>query len=397
MIFIEIIFWICVVAIFHTYLLYPFILKIFFILRKKSLCNKDTKYAELPVNILMAAYNEEKVIEEKINSIFQSHYPSHLIEVWVGSDNSSDRTNEILGQLSQKYTNLHTVFFKQRNGKINIINHLVSKATADTLIITDANVIFDKDTIQELVNSINEDNVGLVDTNMLHSGIRADGISKQENLYISTEVKIKYYESVLWGTMMGPFGGCYAVKKNLFKPVPSHFLVDDFYINMQVLTQGYKAISNLKAYVYEDVSNNLMDEYHRKVRIATGDFQNLFYFKSVFKKICSPVSFCFFSHKVLRWFTPFFFVIAFIALGILFLLGKKIYGYLWLLAVAVIFIVLLERLLSAMRINMGILRLLTHFLYMNIALMSGFFKFLSGVKSSIWEPTPRHQGENKVY
>jgi cellulose synthase/poly-beta-1,6-N-acetylglucosamine synthase-like glycosyltransferase len=341
----------------------------------------------------MAAYNEEKVMEEKINSIFQSNYPVGLIEVCVGSDNSSDNTNKILERLSQKYPNLKTFFYNERNGKIKIINDLFSKANADILIITDANVMFDKNTIQELVHSTSDEKVGLVDTRMLHSGIQADGISKQENLYISNEVKVKNHEGMLWGTMMGPFGGCYAVKKSLFKPIPLNFLVDDFFVNMNVLTQGYKAVSNLNAKVYEDVSNNLMHEFKRKVRIATGDFQNLWHFLSVFKNLFSPVSFCFFSHKVLRWFTPFFLLLAFISLVFLSLLGAKLYLYFLLTGVLFLLLVFVERLAAVIHINIGVLRILTHFFYMNTALMVGFFKFLLGVKSSVWEPTPRLQGK----
>jgi cellulose synthase/poly-beta-1,6-N-acetylglucosamine synthase-like glycosyltransferase len=343
----------------------------------------------------MAAYNEEKVVEEKINSIFQSNYPADFIKVWVGSDNSTDNTNNILERLSVQYPNLKTVFYKERNGKIKIINDLFSKANADVLIITDANVIFDKNTIQELVNSTSEEKVGLVDTRMLHSGIQSDGISKQENLYISNEVKVKNHEGILWGTMMGPFGGCYAVKKSLFKTVPVNFLVDDFFVNMHVLTQGYKAVSNLNAIVYEDVSNNLIHEFKRKIRIATGDFQNLFYFSFVFKKFFSSVNLCFFSHKVLRWFTPFFLLLAFISLGFLSLLGARLYLYFWLTGVLFLLLVFMERLAAVVHINIGVLRILTHFFYMNIALMIGFFKYLSGVRSSVWEPTPRLQAKNK--
>jgi hypothetical protein len=95
----------------------------------------------------------------------------------------------------------------------------------------------------------------------------------RKKAYISREVLIKQHESILWGTMMGPFGGCFAIRSELYEPVPKNFLVDDFYINMKVLEKGYQCINNLNALVFEDISNNLSDEFKRKVRISTGNFQ----------------------------------------------------------------------------------------------------------------------------
>lgn len=394
MIFFAIIFWTCVIAVMHTYLIFPITLRLFFFFSNKKKGKSTTNQPLANISILMAAFNEEKIIEEKIESIFKSNYPLNLLEVWVGSDNSTDKTNEILQQLQQKYPQLNPVFFNERNGKIKIINQLVQKAKADILIITDANVLFNPNTIVELSASINEEKVGLVDTHMMHSGLQNDGISKQENVYISNEVKTKYYEGQLWGCMMGPFGGCYAVKKSLFTPVPENFLVDDFFINMRVLEQGYQAINNPKAIVLEDVSNNLSHEFKRKIRIATGDFQNLRYFLPfTLKKIFNPIGFCFVSHKILRWFTPFILIIAFISLSLLAASGVSLYFYLWLAGLALVMLVLLERTLSLLKINIGALRLLTHFFYMNMALFIGFFRFLKGVKSSVWNPTPRLQAK----
>jgi len=394
MIVVSIIFWICVFAVLQTYLLFPLSLRILYRIKSKNKEQPAPSNTEQPVSILMAAYNEEKVIEDKIESIFKSNYPINLIEVWVGSDNSTDKTNELLQQLQQKYPQLHPVFFNERNGKIKIINQLVQKANADILIITDANVLFDPNTMVELCSSIKEEKVGLVDTRMMHSGLQSDGISKQENMYISNEVKTKYYEGQLWGCMMGPFGGCYAVKKSLFVPVPENFLVDDFFINMQVLSKGYKAVNNPKAIVFEDVSNNLKHEFNRKIRIATGDFQNLHYFKIfTIKNLFTPIGFCFTSHKILRWFTPLIMITAFIALTFLAINNILLYYYLWLAGIALLFLVLLERIVSQMNIHIGALRLLTHFFYMNLALLIGFFRFLKGVKSSVWNPTPRLQAK----
>src|SRR5690606_16045091 len=93
-----------------------------------------------------------------------------------------------------------------------------------------------------------------------------------------------YREGLIWGTMMGAFGGLYSIRKSFFAPVPRNFLVDDFYITMHALAKGKLAINELSAVSYEDASNKISEEFRRKVRISAGNFQNL----SVYKKLLWP-------------------------------------------------------------------------------------------------------------
>ncbi|HPG72971.1 MAG TPA: glycosyltransferase, partial [Bacteroidales bacterium] len=273
MIILQVIFWLCVLMVFHSYVLFPFLLKWLSAHQRK---NQSIKNNNTPaVSVIMAAFNEEAVIGQKLESILQSKYPIHLTEILIGSDCSTDNTENIVLQYAQQHPNIYLYPFTKRQGKANIINQLVGKAKGDILILSDANVMFASDTISQLIIPFADNSVGLVDTRMVNTNIKAEGISFQEKSYISREVSIKNREGILWGTMMGPFGGCYAIRRELYRQVPSNLLVDDFYICMTVLEQGYKAVNNLKAIVYEDVSNDLGIEFRRKIRIATGDFQNL--------------------------------------------------------------------------------------------------------------------------
>jgi hypothetical protein len=237
--------------------------------------------------------------------------------------------------------------------------------------------------------------------------IATEGISVQESAYISREVKIKNYESRIWGTMMGPFGGCFAIRKELYFKVPQNFLVDDFYINMKVLEKEKKAINYLNAWVFEDVSNNLNDEFRRKVRIATGNFQNLKVFSHFLCYLVGAIpkqplqkrnfyfglAFSFFSHKILRWFGPFFILMA-IACSIA-LYQISLYKYLFLLFCFSLILPIIDFLLRKLNIHIVPLRFITHFYSMNVALLSGFFKYLKGVKTNVWQPTKRNQSQKK--
>jgi len=345
------------------------------------------------VSILMALFNEEEVIEEKLNSILKTSYPNNKIEILIGSDNSTDKTNEIVEQYSIKNSNINFTVFSSRQGKPKIINQLQKKAKGTVLIITDANVIFSENTVFQMLKHFKNENIGLVDTQMIHKkeSISKSGISVQESSYINREVGIKQNESIIWGTMMGPFGGCYSIRNSLYKDVPSNYLVDDFYINMNVFVQSKNAINSKEAIVYEDVSNNLKDEFRRKIRIATGNFQNLSTFSKLLFSKKKGLAFSFFSHKVLRWLGPFFLLIA--LYSNLMLINSSLYQIILILFLVTFLLPLIDTLLKKQNINISILRFITHFYTMNLALLIGFFKFLSGVKSGIWQPTKRNQSK----
>lgn len=383
----QILFWIIVFFIFHTYMGFPLFMS--FLSRKQNVEYEEPKDC-LDVTVIMSLYNEESVIAQKIESIVGSNYPHEKLHILIGSDCSSDRTNEIVAEYAQKYPFIKLFAFTERRGKANVINSLIAECPSDIMILSDANVMFDKDTISELMKPFADSSVGLVDSNMINTGLKKDGISVQEKSYISREVRIKSQEAQLWGTMMGPFGGCFAMRKNLHTPVPKNFLVDDFYICMEVIRQGYKAVNNVNACVYEDVSNNLSDEFRRKVRIATGDFQNLHKFRSMLFSSRKGLSFCFWSHKVLRWITPVLFIIWYaVCLALAFYL--KLYLVAFILFNALLLLIPVDFCLRKLNCNNVLFRFVTHFFSMNLALFIGMFKAMKGVESGVWKPTKRNQ------
>ncbi len=383
-------FWLPVIMLTYSYIVYPFLLRV--LSRRRTPNNIVYSITEdLPaVTILMAVHNEQEVLREKISSIIDNNYPPGKLRILVGSDESTDKTNAILEEMSSSISHLRCFYFSHRRGKALIINELAGISPEGILIITDANVVMGKDTIYHLVKHFKNSKIGLVDSNMMHKGLKDDGISVPENAYISREVRIKYDESLIWGTMMGPFGGCYAIRKKLYCDVPDLFLVDDFFINMKVITSGHKAIIEPEAVVTEDVSNSLKDEFRRKIRIAAGNFQNLsYFFRHIFSGI-PGLSFSFISHKVLRWFGPFFLISVFIST--LWLSRENtFYQYALALQISVLMLPLIDYLLGKIKIHIIILRFITHFISMNFALLVGFVKFLRGVKTNVWQPTRRNQ------
>ncbi len=369
----------------HTYVFYPLFMILIY---RNSNHNQLLFYSddELPsIAILIAAHNEEKVIEKKILSVFNTNYPSSKLKVFIGSDASTDRTDQIISNLTNTYSNIEFIKFKGRVGKISIINHLQSLCDESVLILSDANVIFKQNTIFELVKYFKDSNVGLVSANIIKESSNNDGISYQEKKYLNFENKIKASESYAFNFIMGAEGGCYAIRNNLFSKVPSNFIVDDFFITMQVLERKNYALLNNLAICIEDVTTDISSEYRRKVRISSGNFQNLFFFKHLlfdFSSIC----FAFWSHKVLRWLTPFFIFICLFSSVFLIPYHKF---FIWISCIQLL-LLLFPLFNYFFKFNNVFLKFIAHFYLMNFALFEGFIKFIKGIKSSIWEPINRN-------
>jgi cellulose synthase/poly-beta-1,6-N-acetylglucosamine synthase-like glycosyltransferase len=382
----EIVFWVSVFLILHTYLFYPGLLTII-AAGKKDNQKVYAREDELPfVSVVISAYNEEDFIGEKIRSIYAGSYPADRFEVVIGSDASGDGTAGIVHRLQKDFNSLKFFDFKERRGKGNVVNDLVYNSQGSILVLTDANVMFDKDTLIYMVRHFKNEQIGLVDTNMVNIGMKEEGISYQEKAYISREVSIKNKEGRIWGAMMGPFGGCYAIRKEDYEMVPSNYLVDDFYINMKIFEKGKKAINDIQAVVFENVPDQLSTEFKRKTRIGTGNFQNLrTFWRLLFTK---RYGFAFLSHKVIRWFGPFL-LLAALASNIVLALYSNFYLIILMPHAGIYFLPVLDLVLKKAGLHIHPLRLATHFFSMNAALFLGLFRSLGKVETGVWERTTR--------
>jgi cellulose synthase/poly-beta-1,6-N-acetylglucosamine synthase-like glycosyltransferase len=366
----------------------------------------DPLHFDLPdewptVSVIMAAYNEELVIAEKINSLLALDYPNDHLHFFIGSDCSTDQTNALVTAFATKEARLHFFPFTERQGKPGIVNQLCRFAFAKKeqspehiLLMTDASVMLEKSTLKKLVRHFKDTKMALVDSHILGTNLQKPGISHSENNYVSAEARLKHMEGQLWGTMIGPFGGCFALRSNYYTDVPTNFLVDDFYIAFKAMQQGGKAINDPEAICYEAISQDIKEEFRRKVRISTGNYQNLSTFAAVLKKPWQPLGYAFLSHKVLRWLGPFFILLSF-AIALFFSFNGSLWyqlillGYLGILLVAPLLDIFLQR----FHIHFLPFRHIRYFVAMNRALFVGFFRFRKGVEKGIWEPTRREKGE----
>ena len=390
----QVIFWFCILLMLHSYVVFPFLLHLLSSGKKGNTTIYNLS-RELPhLYILMSVFNEQNVIKEKLESVFATSYPLDKIFFYIGSDNSSDDTNQIIHDYSEKYSQIRFFPFSDRRGKSGVLNKLYDEiartgiSDSDIFILTDANVMFTRDCLYEMTKHFKNHSIGQVAANILNKGQKQKGISNQESSYIQRENRIKYQEGLIWGAMQGAFGACYAMRADCFTHIPPNFLMEDFYISMNILQKGKKAISELKAICYEDVSDEVSEEFKRKTRISTGNYQNLsIYWPMMFR--FDAVAFCLFSHKVIRWAGPF--IIILIWISSVFLSISVSFYLLACIGLSLSFMSpLLDRLLEIFGIRFAILRYVSYFYLMNIALLYGLYKYINGTTSSAWNPTKRN-------
>jgi len=394
----SVVYWGSLALLAHTYALYPILLG--FLARGRTLPEERFESdVELPeIAILMAVYNEEKVLEATLASIIASDYPSEKMRIFIGSDGSTDRSDEIVKRFAKQDARIRLVGFGGRNGKIRIINHLAEEASGTfpdpdkaLFILCDANVTWSPAMLRRLAGHFKRASVGLVGSAVCDPVREHKGIGDEEDAYIGRENLVKFREGVLWGRVIGAFGACYAMRARLFTPVPAHHIVDDFYLTFSCFEQGSDAIVDLEAVCHEAVSTDIREEFRRKRRIAAGNFQNLRRFWSYLQPWNSDpaTTFAFWSHKGLRWCGPFLLIAALLSCMALAALHPfyllPLAGFAGVFAMA-----LVDRFLAGKGgRHLKLFRFARYFLSMNLALLLGFIDFLRGPRNSVWEPTRR--------
>lgn len=378
------IFWLCAFGVVYTYLGYP--LLIAWLAKHKSVSSslRFTDVNGLPrVAVLIAAYNEEVHIANRIKNILSSELSVDRLAIYIGSDGSDDATVAIIKAFDDPRVKL--LEFGTRRGKPQVINDLVAVASEELLIFTDANTVFAPDTITNLLRHFVDDNVGCVCGELnLVSPLGGDN---QDHLYWRYERWLKKQEASV-GALLGANGGVYALRRELYKPLSPNTLIDDFWISMEVIRAGWKCLYDDEAKAYETTPLYIDDEFGRRVRIGIGNYQALVYFADLLNPKRGLLALAFFSHKCLRWLVPHLLVLLLVMnfwlldqLFFVYLLSAQFVFY----AFAALGYFLGKR---SSRVPKAF-RLPLFFVSMNLALGIGFVKFLTQPVVWQWARTQR--------
>jgi cellulose synthase/poly-beta-1,6-N-acetylglucosamine synthase-like glycosyltransferase len=356
-----------------------------------------------PVAILVSAHNEAEVIAARIANIIALDYPQDRIHVWIGCDGCTDNTVAIASEAATKTTWIHVIAYPQNRGKVSVLRDLVSEAqdaydkqTPPILVFTDANTHFRTDAIRQLVRHFEDPAIGGVCGQLIFTGTG----SHSEQSYWNLENRLKLRESDL-DSCLGANGAIYALRTECFwSAVPVNTIVDDFVLGMKVREAGLRMHYEPAAIAEEDVPA-VKDEWRRRVRIGSGDYQAAWLCRACLHPRFGSFAWCFWSHKILRWFSPHLILILIVTASLqLAFSGNDHYASLLDRAALVtvsgyallVIAALAGHLARQLKLNGQVWQLcggIEHWVTMQIALWVGFVRYCRGNLSGTWTRTPR--------
>jgi cellulose synthase/poly-beta-1,6-N-acetylglucosamine synthase-like glycosyltransferase len=300
-----ILFYISIAFILYVYLGYPVLLWIW----RRFACRavQKTKY-ESSVSIIVAAYNESASIERKILNLLALDYPPLKVQIILCLDGPTDDT-ELVARRYETDT-MRVLLLKKHGGKAEALNRAVAKATGKILVFADARQLLDRSAVRELVSNFEDLSIGAVTGELMLVDEFGKETGDAVGLYWRYEKELRAMESDIHSTM-GVTGALYAIRRELYRPIPSHTILDDVAIPMNAVLEGKRVVFDRAARAYDCLVNSPRTEFKRKVRTLTGNFQLLKQMPDLIVPWRNPVFIQFVSHKVGRLLVPYFLIMLF--------------------------------------------------------------------------------------
>lgn len=295
--------WISGFLLVHTYFLYPAVVAV---IGRFSRTQENDLPSELPtVSLVIAAYNEEGIIAEKIENSLELNYPSERLEIVVFSDASSDRTDEIVSSYATDGVQLRRI--EGRVGKTECQNVVVEELDSEIVVFSDANSMYESDAILELVRAF-KPGVGCAVGELRYGD---GGNVEGESIYWQYERLIKRFESQ-FGSITTANGSIYAVRTSAYVPL-ARGAISDFAEPLSLIENGHRVTYVPSAVAWEQTGESVESELSRRVRIVTRSWNTLFDHLGLLNVLQYP-SFAFklLSHKVFRWLSPVFLACVFV-------------------------------------------------------------------------------------
>lgn len=384
-------FWTIIGLVAYTYLGYFVVLWFCCRVFKRKADSYTANPDDFPeITIVIAAHNEELFVKKKIENTLALNYPPQKVtQLWV-DDGSEDQTLNLLENNSQ----IKLIVNPERIGKSESLNRAMQQVSTPITLFTDANTFLSPNSALDLVKHFTNRRIGCVaGQKRVVWNTNNTPASKGEGVYWQYESAIKQVESCTGSTLSGT-GELYAIRTELYKPLPANTILDDFEICANIIKQGFAVKYENRAIATELGSPSIAEEKKRKVRIAAGCFQSLKRHLHLLNPIKNPeIAFKFFSHKILRWVVVPPSVIILPVLNLLILLAST--NPMPIYVITFIIISLFYGLVAvgfALRNRKRIPYLLTLPYYgfmMNVTMIKGLLRFLQGKQSTLWEKVNR--------
>ncbi len=388
----KIIFWASLFIVAYSYVLYGMLVWLLIFIRnifsKEEIQPFDLKFLP-PVSLVIATYNEEAIIGKKIANTLALDYPKEKLDVYFVTDGSTDATNEIL----KMHPNIKILFRAERSGKVAAINHAMEFVDTPYVIFCDANTFLNRGCVKEIIKHYTDEKIGAVagEKKVIDVSLKNTAAGSGEGLYWKYESILKKLDARFY-TVVGAAGELFSMRTNLYEPVDTGILLDDFMISMNICRKGYRVMYEPLAYAMEAPSMSIKEEQKRKIRISAGGFQSIYLLKdllNIFKY--GKLSFQYISHRVLRWAVcPLLLPIIFILNAILaFAAHEKIFVYLLTAQIVFYATAFTGWLFAQKNIKIKILYVPYYFLFMNIALYAGFVRYINKKQTVLWDKAQR--------
>lgn len=393
MLVLKILFWLCLLLVFYTYLGYGILLCLL-VAAKRCLSGRKPR-PELPpdeelpeVTLMICAYNEEDIVSMKMENTRQLNYPEGKLKVLWVTDGSTDSTNERL----KAYRDVQVVFSPERGGKTAALNHGIRHVGTPLVVMTDANTLLNADCIRQVVRSFLNPKVGCVaGEKRVMARRKGEAVAEGEGLYWKYESTLKRLDSELYSAM-GAAGELCAIRTPLYRQMPHNTLLDDFVLSMLIVDDGYLIDYNPEAYAMEYGSASMQEESKRKRRIAAGGLQSTWRLRRMLNPFRRPlVAFQLLSHRVLRWTLTPFALMALVPLNVLLVLlgGGWLYTVLLLMQALFYAAAFAGWMMERTGRKNKLLYVPYYFLFMNLNVFKGIAYLQTHHKGGTWEKAKR--------
>lgn len=335
------------------------------------------------LTVVISFFNEEKMIEDCIRSVYNSGYPLEKLRIFAASDGSTDNSVSILKSLTKEYPTLKLFEFG-RLGKNAVLNKIVPLVETELIFYLDADSRPQKGTIGSMVLQFSDNNVGSVISSLRfvnEFGENAGG--RGEVLYQSYEAWIRTNESLI-STTVNSLGNFYAIKQYYYNPIPNDLAADDYIPILDVISKGARVIFDNKAITNEVRGKSLTDEYSRRVRTSAAGLSAMWYAKHLLLPKYGWSAFFLWSHKLLRWLSPLFlFVLLF---STLMLDNNSNIFYFFAASQIILYtFAFIGWILEKFSINIFPIKMCLYFVTMNLGFLVGIIRFLSRKQNARWD------------
>ena len=293
------VFWLCSGLVFYTFFGYPIFLRLLNIcFGRKSTALPDSETESPPsVTYVIVVFNEEARIAERLRNLEECTYSGDREIIAVCAGCTDDTAEE--ARRSQVKIPLQVAEHPEMRGKASGLNAGVALATGDIVVFADARQRFDVAAVEKLVGPMRADPaIGAV-SGSLEIESSSSGASVGMDLYWKLEKGIRN-EEAKWDSVIGCTGAIYALRRELYQPIPEDTLIDDVIIPMHVLTTGARIAFVPDAKAYDPQTLATGHEKHRKVRTLAGNYQMLFRYPQWLLPTSNRCWWQLISHKYLR-------------------------------------------------------------------------------------------------